>query len=67
MRSIAEKGPDAVNASCLHGTFDTEAQRRFGEKIVTSLGSTGSAAGRTKPFIRSARTSATATCELLPG
>ena len=38
VRKIAEKGPNAVDASLLHLDFDEEKQRQFGEGVVRAIG-----------------------------
>ena len=38
VQAVAAKGPKAVDDSVLHRDFDEDTQRRFGEKVVTTLG-----------------------------
>lgn len=38
VRAVAERGPDAIDSSVLTRDFDEEAQKKFGEAVVTALG-----------------------------
>ena len=38
VQAVAARGPDAVDNSVLHRTFDEEKQRQFGERVVKALG-----------------------------